>query len=211
MSNRLSLVVTVLLSAGAVLGCTVAPAADVGAERTSAVASPILDATDVDDDTVDGVPNLRRCDTGGGCSGALLTNQWVRASAPRTRPFGMATQAARAFATARSSGSRKSSAPSPPRARLSASTKTQSGRFATGLQASIRRRSRGQVWRMDGGTEADQTSPLVAGNEWQVQGTGDFDGDGRSDMLWRHASGGLAIWYSGNPSGAGYRGDPGSE
>lgn len=32
-------------------------------------------------------------------------------------------------------------------------------------------------------------------NAWQVAGIGDFDGGGRSDILWRHTSGKLAIWY----------------
>ena len=29
---------------------------------------------------------------------------------------------------------------------------------------------------------------------WEVKGAGDFDGDGRSDILWRHANGQVAIW-----------------
>ena len=30
---------------------------------------------------------------------------------------------------------------------------------------------------------------------WQVKGVGDFDGDGRSDILWRHTNGQVAIWH----------------
>jgi len=30
---------------------------------------------------------------------------------------------------------------------------------------------------------------------WQVKGTGDFDGDGHSDILWRHTSGQVAVWF----------------
>jgi hypothetical protein len=33
------------------------------------------------------------------------------------------------------------------------------------------------------------------GNEWQIKGLGDFDGDGRSDILWRHDNGTPAIWF----------------
>lgn len=32
------------------------------------------------------------------------------------------------------------------------------------------------------------------GNEWSVKGTGDFDGDGRSDILWQNNLGQTAIW-----------------
>jgi hypothetical protein len=32
------------------------------------------------------------------------------------------------------------------------------------------------------------------GNDWTVAGTGDFDGDGRSDILWRGKSGEIAVW-----------------
>jgi hypothetical protein len=31
--------------------------------------------------------------------------------------------------------------------------------------------------------------------EWQTVGTGDFDGDGRSDIIWRHLNGQVAIWF----------------
>ena len=32
------------------------------------------------------------------------------------------------------------------------------------------------------------------GPDWQIKGTGDFNGDGRSDILWQDADGTPAIW-----------------
>jgi hypothetical protein len=34
----------------------------------------------------------------------------------------------------------------------------------------------------------------VVPNDWHIQGTGDFDNDNRSDILWRHDSGQTYIW-----------------
>ena len=34
----------------------------------------------------------------------------------------------------------------------------------------------------------------TAESDWQIAGTGDFNGDGKSDILWRHISGAVAIW-----------------
>jgi FG-GAP repeat len=31
-------------------------------------------------------------------------------------------------------------------------------------------------------------------NAWVVVGTGDFNGDGKSDILWRNSNGDLGIW-----------------
>jgi hypothetical protein len=33
---------------------------------------------------------------------------------------------------------------------------------------------------------------------WSIQGVGDFNGNGRADILWRDTSGYLAIWFDGN-------------
>jgi hypothetical protein len=38
------------------------------------------------------------------------------------------------------------------------------------------------------------------GNDWHIVGTGDFNGDGRSDILWRNDSGALADWLA-TPNG----------
>ena len=56
------------------------------------------------------------------------------------------------------------------------------------------------VWTMNGSTIL--TSGLVTmggvtvtpGASWSVAGTGDFDGDSRSDILWRNSDGTLAVW-----------------
>src|SRR6266540_2739584 len=31
-------------------------------------------------------------------------------------------------------------------------------------------------------------------NDWHIQGAGDFNGDGSSDILWRHDSGQVYVW-----------------
>lgn len=54
-------------------------------------------------------------------------------------------------------------------------------------------------WRMSGGTRASSTvlSPAApADPQWAFQGSGDFDGDFKADLLWRHAvSGKLVLWF----------------
>jgi hypothetical protein len=55
------------------------------------------------------------------------------------------------------------------------------------------------VWFMDGTTFVSGTStnpPELSDLAWRVRGTGDFNGDGRVDILWRHeGSGQLAVWF----------------
>jgi hypothetical protein len=36
--------------------------------------------------------------------------------------------------------------------------------------------------------------PLNPGPTWQIKGTGDFNGDGKSDILWQGDNGQAAIW-----------------
>ncbi len=55
------------------------------------------------------------------------------------------------------------------------------------------------TWFMDGATRRAESGPLptVADTYWTVAGTGDFDADGESDILWRHqTSGANAIWFT---------------
>ncbi|MHC4220339.1 MAG: FG-GAP repeat domain-containing protein, partial [Planctomycetota bacterium] len=53
------------------------------------------------------------------------------------------------------------------------------------------------VWLLDGAaTQAGSGSlPKVSDTDWMIAGTGDFDGDGNADILWRHAgSGKNSVW-----------------
>jgi hypothetical protein len=58
------------------------------------------------------------------------------------------------------------------------------------------------VWAMNGATVVTSymasmiPGAYTATTGWQVHGVGDFNGDGKSDILWRHASAGqTAIWF----------------
>ncbi|MGL5066047.1 MAG: FG-GAP repeat domain-containing protein, partial [Microcoleus sp.] len=50
------------------------------------------------------------------------------------------------------------------------------------------------LWRMNNGTPT--FVPIVsATTNWQVQGTGDFNGDGTTDIFWRDSSNGShSMW-----------------
>ena len=51
--------------------------------------------------------------------------------------------------------------------------------------------------RFDGNTD---DANIKVGADWQVAGVGDFNGDGRDDVLWRNDNGALAEWL-GQPNG----------
>jgi hypothetical protein len=37
-------------------------------------------------------------------------------------------------------------------------------------------------------------SVYTVGNDWQIAGVGDFNGDGKADILWRNISGEVYVW-----------------
>ncbi len=55
------------------------------------------------------------------------------------------------------------------------------------------------TWYMDGTTVTGSDSlsvNQVADTNWHIEGTGDFNNDGKTDLLWQHQAGGwLATWY----------------
>lgn len=57
------------------------------------------------------------------------------------------------------------------------------------------------VWQMDGGAVASTTdvtsggtAMVMPGSGWTPLGVGDFSGDGKADVLWRHKTGTLRMW-----------------
>jgi hypothetical protein len=49
---------------------------------------------------------------------------------------------------------------------------------------------------MNGTTVASSgVTSLSAGLSWDIAGVGDFNGDGRDDLLWRNSNGAIAIWH----------------
>ena len=71
-----------------------------------------------------------------------------------------------------------------------------------------RNKASGQVgiWRMDGFGLAGVAAPAQVldsiPSDWSVEGTGDYDGDGMDDILWRQESSGqIAAWFTRNRGG----------
>jgi hypothetical protein len=57
--------------------------------------------------------------------------------------------------------------------------------------------------RADGGLTSNDSAAFLAGVPvaWRVVGSGDFNGDGRSDILWRHDDGRLSNWLGRSDGG----------
>jgi hypothetical protein len=54
------------------------------------------------------------------------------------------------------------------------------------------------VWYMDGVTRIGMASLIpVLDTNWQIAGTGDFNRDGKTDILWRYQGTGgyVRVWY----------------
>ncbi|MCC3526851.1 MAG: hypothetical protein JGK21_01850, partial [Microcoleus sp. PH2017_22_RUC_O_B] len=50
------------------------------------------------------------------------------------------------------------------------------------------------VWFMNGANKTDGVLPTV-NLGWQIQGTGDFNGDAKSDIFWRDNVGNNVVWF----------------
>jgi len=44
---------------------------------------------------------------------------------------------------------------------------------------------------------------------WNIEGVGDFDGNGKDDILWRNDNATVAVWDNGQISAAHWIADPG--
>lgn len=54
------------------------------------------------------------------------------------------------------------------------------------------------IWQFSNGNYGSTTWPGAVDSSWQIRGIGDFDGNHKSDILWRNSDGSNSIWYDGN-------------
>jgi hypothetical protein len=60
------------------------------------------------------------------------------------------------------------------------------------------------VWWMVGSVYTAESPPQGAGRATQIAGVGDLDGDGRADLFFRRADGGLVSWFGGSDQEEGF-------
>ena len=54
------------------------------------------------------------------------------------------------------------------------------------------------AWLMNGTTAAASqfmTPSQIGDGNWRIAGSGDFNADGKADLIWQHANGSLLVWY----------------
>jgi len=59
---------------------------------------------------------------------------------------------------------------------------------------------------MNGFNIVSNTSIADISIEWKIVDTGDFDGNGKADLLWRDSAGNVAMWLMDGPNVIGYIG-----
>jgi hypothetical protein len=47
---------------------------------------------------------------------------------------------------------------------------------------------------MNGATVLGRTTVGNPGPDWHIMGSGDYNSDGKSDILWQNSSGAVAVW-----------------